>query len=112
MIKTWFINNLWWMLQIFGSLGVVLASSISRTYGLTTTTYIIYLLIAASVFGWSFTYSYELAPSFIQPWFVAQGALSVLGFAASLLYFDIGVVSVYQIIGALLTIVGGVLLIL
>jgi hypothetical protein len=112
MVKAWFTNNLWWILQIIGSLGVVMASSISRTYGLTIYTYIIYLVIAASIFGWAFTYSYELAPSFIQPWFVSQGALAILGFTVSLAYFDVGMVSAYQILGALLTIVGGVLLIL
>jgi hypothetical protein len=68
--------------------------------------------MAILITGWAFALSYQIAPTFLQPWFIAQGTLGLMGFAVSLLWFDILVVKWYQILGALLAVLGGVLLIL
>jgi hypothetical protein len=112
MIKAWLANNLWWILIVIGCTGIVGTNVVAKLYGLTIWTYLLYVFVAASWCGWAFTYSYQISPTFLQPFFVAQGTLGLLGFAVSMLYLDVGVLSLWQIIGAALTIVGGVLLVL
>jgi hypothetical protein len=101
----------WWMLQVLGCIAIFANNVLAKIYGLNVWTYSWCVLMAVLVTGWMFTYSYQIAPSFLAPWFIAQGVLALFGFVGSLIIFDGLTVSVSQIIGALLTIVGSYLLI-
>jgi hypothetical protein len=101
----------WWMLQVIGCVAIFANNILAKIYGLNAWTYGWCVFMAVLITGWAFTYSYQIAPSFLAPWFIAQGVLALFGFIGSLVIFDGLSVSVSQIIGALLTIVGSYLLI-
>lgn len=111
-MKSWFTNNLWWILQLMGCCAIISTNSIAKIYGLHWWTWGVNVAFCAGVTAWAFTLSYEIAPTFLQPWFVAQGTLGVMGFLISLVFFDMGLVKLHQILGALLCIIGGVLLVI
>lgn len=104
-------NQLWWILQITGSLGVYFALVPGRKFGLCVKSYLIYIIIAATTASWMFLKSYQLAPSFFQAWFVGTAALALLGFLGSLFYFGESV-SITNYVGATLGIIGSAMLIL
>lgn len=108
-IKDW--PHGWWVLQVVGCLAIFANNILAKVYGLTAFTYGWCVVMAILITGWVFTYSYQIAPSFLAPWFVAQGVLSLCGFVGSLAIFDGKAVTMSQIFGALLTIVGSYLLI-
>ena len=110
-MKAWITNNLWWMLQVIGCTAILSNNILAKLYGLNLFTYGWCLGMAVVATGWMFTYSYQIAPTFLGPWFVAQGALALYGFMAALC-FDLGILTLWKVVGAILTIVGGVLLIL
>lgn len=58
-----------------------------------------------------FMKSYALAPTFFQPWFLGTSAIAILGFVGSLIFFG-EAVSILKILGAVLGLLGAVLLIL
>jgi len=102
---------MWWLLQIIAALGCTVQLIIIRQLGLTVNTYLIYMLITACITSWGFAVSFNIAPSFIQPWFVGNGALALFGFIGSYIWFG-DPVHAKHVLGALLTIIGGIILIL
>jgi len=111
MILEFLKNQLWWILQITGSLGVYFALVPGRKFGLCVKSYAIYIIIAATTASWMFLKSYQLAPSFFQAWFVGTAALALLGFAGSVFYFK-EAISITNYLGAVACITGSALLIL
>ena len=110
-MKQWFINNLWWILQVLACTAVYSNNILAKIYGLTWFTYGWNVGTCILITAWAFCYSYQISTTFIAPWFIATGVLSLYGFMGSL-FFDIGILSWKQILGAILTLVGGVLLVL
>ncbi len=104
-------NQLWWVLQITGSLGVYFALIPGKKFGLCVKSYVIYMIIAATTASWMFLKSYQLAPSFFQAWFVGNAALTLFGFFGSLFYFGESL-SIIKYIGACAIISGSTMLIL
>ena len=104
-------SQLWWILQITGSLGVYFALIPGRKFGLCPKSYIIYLIVAATTCSWMFLKSYQIAPSFFQAWFMGTAALALLGFLGSIFYFK-ETVSMLNYAGAVLGLAGCTLLIL
>ena len=101
---------MWWILQIVGCLGVSGAQIANRVYGVSVTSWVIYILISATVSYFGFAKSYALAPSFFSAWFVGQTALGVIGLVIAFAVFK-DTVSYTQWIGLVLSLVGGYLLI-
>jgi len=104
-------NQLWWILQITGSVGVYFALIPGRKFGLCVKSYIIYMIIAATTASWMFLKSYQLAPSFFQAWFIGTAALGLIGFLGSFFYFK-EVISIANYVGAATGLLGLYLLIL
>lgn len=106
-----FKSQLWWILQIVGSLGVFVALAYARVKGFNWNSYLVYILISISICSWIFLKSYEIAPSFFQAWFVGTTSMVLLGFLGSLFYFG-ETVSIINYIGAGFGILASVMLIL
>lgn len=102
--------QLWWILQLTGSISVFIALTYGRIEGLNWNSYLVYMSITAVSISWMFLKSFEIAPSFFQAWFVGTIALSLCGFAGSTLYFK-EVVSLTNYIGAIIALTGSFLLI-
>lgn len=111
MILEFLKGQLWWILQVTGSTGVLAALMYSRIHGLCWKSYIFYLILAATSISWMFLKSYEIAPSFFQAWFIGTSALALLGFGANYFYFN-EIVSVTNYVGAVVALTGSLLLIL
>ena len=62
------------------------------------------------VFAWMMPMAYNLAPSFLQPRFLAIALLSLFGFLASFVYFK-EAITWYNYLGMLFAIGGSILLI-
>ncbi len=103
--------QLWWILQLMGCIGVYIAFVPSRTLGLCWKSYLFYLAISITTCSWMFLKSFELAPSFLQAWFIGTAGLAICGFLGSMFYFG-ETISIVNYIGAAITLVGAVLLIL
>lgn len=82
-----------------------------RQTGLNITNYILYCLICCGFTGWAIPICYLKAPSFIQPYFFSIGVLTILGFIGSFMIFK-EMISLYNYVGIVLTIIGSVLIIL
>jgi drug/metabolite transporter (DMT)-like permease len=80
-------SQLWWILQITGSLGIYFALASGRIYGLCWRSYFTYVAIGTTTASWMFLKSYQLAPSFFQAWFVGTASLAIIGFIGSMFYF-------------------------
>jgi len=104
-------NQMWWILQITGSIGVYFALVPGKKYGLCWKSYLTYVFFATTVCGWMFLKSYETAPSFFQPWFLGTALLALIGFLASMFYFG-ETINTINYVGAVLGLTGCVLLIL
>ena len=103
-------GQLWWILQITGSMGVLVALAYGRSHGFTWNSYGVYMCMAATTIGWMFLKSYEIAPSFFGAWFVGTAALALLGFLASRYYFN-EVLILPNYLGAITVLIGSALLI-
>ena len=111
MILDFFKGQLWWILQITGSMGILVALTYGRIHGFNWRSYGVYMCMAAMIAGWMFLKSYEIAPSFFSAWFVGTAALSLLGFFTSRYYFN-EVLILSNYIGALIVVIGSTLLII
>ncbi len=111
MILDFFKGQLWWILQITGSMGVLVALTYGRVNGFCWGSYFVYMFMAATTAGWMFLKSYEIAPSFFQAWFIGITALSLLGFLTSKYYFNDAII-LPNYVGALATMLGSALLII
>jgi hypothetical protein len=103
--------QMWWILQILGSIGVYFALVPGKKYGLCWKSYLTYVFFATTVCGWMFLKSYETAPSFFQPWFLGTALLALIGFLASIFYFE-ETISIVNYVGAAFGIMGSIMLIL
>lgn len=101
---------MWWILQIVGSVGVVISQVVNRKLGVTIPSWMVYSLIAIFVTYPTFGKSYAIAPSFTSAWFVGQTALNVVGLVVGLMIFH-DVISSTQWVGIGLSIVAGYLII-
>jgi hypothetical protein len=97
---------MWWILQIGGAIGVVVAQIINRKVGFGIQSWIPYFLIATLVTYPTFGKSFAIAPSFIGAWFVGQTALNIVGLLAGLLYFH-DAISTMQWVGITISVIGG-----
>lgn len=103
--------QLWWILQVLACVFVYIALVPSRTLGLCWKSYLFYITISITTCSWMFLKSFEMAPSFIQPWFIATASLALCGFLGSLFYFG-EAVSVTNYVGAVISLIGAALLII
>ena len=102
---------MWWILQVTGCLSITAALSYMRIAGLNVSTYTVYVLVQALFIAWAFPISYRLAPSFFQAWFLGNATLALGGFAVSWFYLK-EVAHIHNYVGAVMAIVGSLLLIL
>ena len=114
---------MWWIYQLVAIMCVTIALVFARWYGYAYTGKIGFLLGSSLLVPWAvkvgiefiaafaFIKSYNIAPSFLQPWFLGAAGLALFGFIVSLIFFG-EAVSIVKILGALLAVVGSVLLIL
>ncbi len=101
---------MWWILQIVGSFGVVVAQVINRKLGLGISSWVSYSILAIFITYPTFGRSFATAPSFVSAWIVGQTALNILGLLAGLLYFH-DAVSTMQWVGIAVSVIGGYLII-
>lgn len=104
-------GQLWWILQITGSIGVLVALVYGRINGFCWKSYIFYLILVTTTAGWMFLKSYDITPSFFQAWFVGTTSLALLGLGASYFYFN-ETISSTNYIGAGIALVGSLLMII
>jgi hypothetical protein len=104
------IPMLWWILQIVGAFGVVVAQTCNRYYGVGLRSWIIYSLIAIFITYPSFGKSFAIAPTFFSAWFIGQTALNIVGLLTAFIIFK-DVVSITQWMGLVLSLIGGYLII-
>lgn len=104
-------GQLWWILQVTGSAGVLVALVYGRIHGFCLKSYIFYLIMCITIAGWTFLKSFEIAPSFFQAWFVGTASLALFGLGASYFYFN-ETVSVINNVGMVMAIVGSLFMIL
>lgn len=105
---------MWWILQILACLIVTCALIFARWYGLNHGGIAVpwgAKILVEPLAAFSFVKSYTIAPSFFQPWFLGSAVLALAGFIGSLIFFG-ETVSTIKIFGAVLALVGSVLLIL
>jgi hypothetical protein len=111
MILDYLKGQLWWILQITGSIGVMIALTFGMIHGFCWKSYGFYMFMAGTTAGWMFLKSYETAPSFFHAWFMGTAALALLGFFTSKYYFNETLI-LPNYIGAVITILGSGLLII
>jgi len=81
---------MWFILQLLAVMGVALVHTFNRWAGIHNLSFL--YIWPINIFGQAciaplFIYSYKLAPSFLQPWFLGTLLINVLGFCVSLLFF-------------------------
>jgi len=105
-------GQLWWILQITGSMGILVALAYCKINGLSWNSYSVYMGVVAVTAGWMFMVSYSMPGTlFFNAWFVGTAALALLGFLASKYYFKEALL-LPNYIGAILILLGSVLLII
>ncbi len=102
---------MWWILQITGSIGVIVAQVFNRQLGVGLSSWLIYVCLASTVTYWSFAKSYSMVPTFAQGWFVGQTALNCVGILAMFFVFKDSISST-QWVGIAMSIIGGYLLLI
>ncbi len=105
---------MWWILQLIGIVGVVCIHTFNRWAGLHTINLMIKWGVNAGAqicIAPFFILSYQLAPSFFQPWFLGTVLIFFLGFLVSLFFFG-EVLTITKIAGAAFAIISAVLLII
>ena len=101
--------KLWGVLQLTAGFLIFSSHIVNRKLGLCYTSYFYYSLVSICFSGWMLPLSYQKAPSFFQPWFFGIACLAVFGFTGSIFYFHESVYW-YNMIGALLAVIGCVLI--
>ena len=94
--------------SIYMTVSMVLISTTQfaiRKYGLCWGAYAYYSSVAVFLTGWMLPMAYQNASSLFQPWFLSIALLSIFGFGGSVLFFQESI-TVYQIIGAVLSLIG------
>ena len=105
---------MWWILQFLAICGITAVHTFNRWAGIQGMEFITKWLINAGAqvcIAPLFILSYALAPGFFQPWFLGTALIGVIGFAVSLIFFG-EVITITKIMGAVLSIIGAVLLVL
>jgi len=109
---------MWWILQIIYIIGVVVIQVFNSYVGLPSCPYTFSftnrVLINAgwlSIIAPAAIISYAKAPTFFQPWFLGTALIAVFGFVTSFLFFGEPFL-IKRLIGAALSLIGAVLLIL
>lgn len=72
---------MWILFQILGCFIIFASLMYVRTVGLTFQSYVVYTFCQVAFVGWMLPKSYELAPTFLQPWFLGAAFLALCGFA-------------------------------
>lgn len=100
---------MWIVLQIIGALFVFLAQASNRYYGFTIPGVLIYSAIAILLLSWILPLSYQLAPSFFQPYFMGLVLLSIFGLIGSCIIFG-ETITLINFIGIVIIFIGSVLI--
>ena len=79
---------MWILLQIIGAACIAFSQAAGKVYGFTLKPYFIYVGLAIFITGWIFPLGFSIAPSFLQAYFVQVGSIAVIGFLASMMYFQ------------------------
>lgn len=111
MILDYLKGQLWWVLQITGSMGVLVALAYGRVHGFSWNSYGVYMFMIGTTAGWMFLKSYNISPSFFHAWFVGTASLALLGFLTSKYYFN-EILILPNYIGAIIIMLGSGLLII
>ena len=110
-VKAW--PHAWWALQVMGCTTIFLCNLAAGAFGFKWFVYMFNVINAIFLTGWCFALSYSIAVplnKFLAAWFIAQAALSFYGFLGGAI-FDGRAITLTQLTGALLTIIGSYLLI-
>jgi uncharacterized membrane protein len=105
---------MWWITQFFAIFVVTCVHTFNRWAGVHGWAFLSKLcinIIVQSIAAPLFMISYMMAPSFFQVSFVGTVIIAVLMFLSSVLFFG-EVITFVKLIGAVLAIIGAVLLIL
>jgi len=107
----------WWIWQILFILGVTVLHTFNRYIGLPDCSYTFTFSQQWVInTGWqaiiapTAMFSYAMAPSFLQPWFLGTALISLFGFATSFFIFGEPFVLI-RVIGVVCSLVGAILLI-
>jgi len=104
---------MWLIYQILAVIGIVLIHTFNRWAGTCNLpfTYVWPInIVGQGCIAPLFIYSYKLAPSFLQPWFVGTILINALGFCSSMLFFKESIYA-HHIIAIILAIIASVLLV-
>ena len=102
---------MWIALSITSMLVVTIQVSCIKVLGFTFGSWSLYNLISICISSWMIILAYKFAPSYFQVYFLQTACLAIFGWLASLLYFK-EVLNIKQVIGAVMSLVGALLLIL
>lgn len=100
---------MWILFQILACLFIFAALMYIRIVGFTFQSYAVYVFCQVALIGWMMPKSYELAPTFLQPWFLGLAVLALCGFAGMLLLGES--VKLLHLVGTGLVLVGSYLLV-
>jgi len=113
-IITMEVDIMWWILQILAIFGISCLHTFNRWAGIKGIGFMAKWLInggAQMIIAPLFILSYAMAPTLFQPWFLGTAVVSLTGFLSSVIFFSESI-SFIRILGAILGIVGSVLLII
>jgi len=107
-------NIMWWILQILAICGIACIHTFNRWAGIKGIALVTKWLVnvgAQSIIAPLFILSYGLAPTFFQPWFLGTALIALTGFLCSVFFFT-EPIALMKVLGAILAVIGSVLLIL
>jgi len=105
---------MWIVFQILGVIGVVATHTFNRWAGMHSISFLTKWVINAGAQAFIaplFILAYQLAPGFFQPWFLGTTLIAILGFLVSVIIFG-ETITILKIIGAVLGLIGAVLLVI
>lgn len=100
---------MWILLQTIGIFFIYIAQVSNRYFGLSFYGVLNYILITALILSWILPLSYQLAPSFFQPYFLGIILLTIFGLVGSNFLFNDNI-SLVNYIGIFVSLAGCVLI--
>ena len=102
-------KNMWVVTQIIGIFFVFLAQVSNRYFGLSMLGVLNYIGITAIFLSWLLPLSYQLAPSFFQPYFLGIIMLTIFGLIGGNIFFNDNI-SVVNYLGIFISFIGCILI--
>ena len=102
---------MWITTMIISMLAIWITQVAFKIYGMCWISYIAYSAVCLGITGWLIPLSYSLAGTFFHPYFLSIAVLTLLGFCGTLVVFG-ETVSLINIIGAIVTFLGAILIVL